>query len=76
MSEQNKATTLKAIEAEVLSEGQEWMRQRLQHRLQTEAETAGALFPPPATAVLSPDPAHRRGANDGERRLRPKSGDQ
>jgi hypothetical protein len=76
MSEPKKANTLKSIEAEVLNEGREWMRQRLQQRLQAEADAAGALFPPPATAVLSPDPAHRRGASDVARRLRPESGDQ
>lgn len=75
MSEPKKTTKLKTIEAEVLSEGQEWMRQRLQHRLQAEADAAGALFPPPATADQSLDPAHRRGASDVERRLRPGSGD-
>ena len=76
MSEQKKANTLKSIEAEVLNEGREWTRQRLQQRLQAEADAAGALFPPLATAGLSPDPAHRRGARDAARCLRPKSGDQ
>jgi hypothetical protein len=46
MPEQKKANTLKSIEAEVLNEGREWMRQRLLQRLQAEADAAGALSPP------------------------------
>ena len=44
MKEQKESElSLKAIEAEVFTEGQEWTRQRLQQQLQTQAETAGAL---------------------------------
>jgi hypothetical protein len=65
--------SLKALEAAVLAEGQEWMRQRLQQRLQAQAEQAGAVFPPPATAATSPDLAHGRGQNNPGRHLRSRS---
>jgi hypothetical protein len=65
--------SLKALEAEVLAEGREWTRQRLQQRLQAQAEQAGAVFPPPATAAASPDVAHGRGQNNPERPLRSRS---
>lgn len=34
------------IEEEVLAEGREWMRQRLEEKLQKEAEREGRVFPP------------------------------
>ena len=37
-----KKDTLRQIENEVLSEGQEWIRRRLEQRLQEEAETLAA----------------------------------
>lgn len=62
MKEQNASEqSLKALEAEFLAEGREWTRQRLQQRLQAQAEQAGAVFPPPATAATAPDVAHGRG---------------
>jgi hypothetical protein len=67
--EQNELS-LKALEAEVLEEGREWTRQRLQQRLQAQAEQAGAVFPPPGTAATSPDVAHGRGQNNPARHLR------
>lgn len=42
--------SLKETEAQVLAEGREWMRQRLQARLQAQAQAANASFPPSATA--------------------------
>lgn len=65
--------SLKALEAEVLEEGREWTRQRLQQRLQAQAEQAGAVPPPPATAATSPDVAHGRGQNHLARHLRARS---
>ena len=62
--------SLKALEAEVLEEGREWTRQRLQQRLQAQAEQAGAVFPPPGTAATSADVAHGRGQNNAGRHLR------
>ena len=70
-----RSISLKAVEAEVLAEGQEWMRQRLQQKLQAQAEQAGALFSPPATAIPAPDPAHRRGGRDRHGPLRAGSAD-
>jgi len=59
------ARSLRDFEDEVLAEGQEWMRQRLQQKLQEEADRTGRVFPPqPAPAVERPRqddaPAHRR----------------
>jgi hypothetical protein len=45
--------TLQEIETEVLAEGQEWTRQRLQQRLQEEAERHGEVFPPQRPAASS-----------------------
>lgn len=58
MIEQKKELSLKELEAEVLAEGREWTRQRLQQRLQAQAEEAGALPPPPAAPATAPDVAH------------------
>lgn len=65
--------SLKALEAEVLAEGRAWTRQRLQQRLQAQAEEAGAVSPPPATAATSPDITHGRGENNPARHLRSRS---
>jgi hypothetical protein len=46
MIEQKPELSLKELEAEVLAEEREWMRQHLQQRLQTQAEEAGAVFSP------------------------------
>jgi hypothetical protein len=70
MIEQKKELSLKELEAEVLAEGREWTRQRLQQRLQVQAERAGAVFPPPAAPATSPDVAHGGGKNDSGGHLR------
>jgi len=49
--------TLREIELEVLGEGREWMKQRLQEKLQQEAERDGRVFPPQPTE--SQASAHR-----------------
>ena len=64
MIEQKKELSLKELEAEVLAEGREWTRQRLQHRLQAQAEQAGAVFPPPATPATAPDVADGGGKDN------------
>ena len=47
MSSKNAATRLlRDIELEVLEEGREWMRQRLEQKLQQEANRQGGVFPP------------------------------
>jgi len=38
--------TLREIEMEVMAEGREWTRKRLQQRLQEEADRQGGVFPP------------------------------
>jgi len=73
MNEPKKALSLKELEAEVLAEGREWTRQRLQQRLQAQAEEAGAVFPPPGAAATSADVAHGRGQNNPDRHLRARS---
>ena len=73
MTEAKKPLSLKELEAEVLGEGREWTRQRLQQRLQAQAQEAGAVFPPQAMPAALPDVAHRSGKNKRERRLRPGS---
>jgi hypothetical protein len=40
------ARPLREIEQEVEMEGREWMRQRLQEKLQAEADRHGEVFPP------------------------------
>ena len=44
---------LREIEMEVEAEGREWTRQRLQQRLQEEADRHGEVFPPSAAAGRS-----------------------
>jgi hypothetical protein len=43
--------TLSEIEEEVLAEGREWMRQRLQQKLQARAEQISRSFSPRGTAA-------------------------
>jgi len=64
MIEQQNELSLKALAAEVLAEGREWTRQRLQQRLQAQAVEAGALFPPPATPATAPDVADGGGKDN------------
>ena len=45
-SEQEGVRSLRDIELEVLGEGREWTRKRLQERLQEEADRRGGVFPP------------------------------
>ena len=59
--------SLSEIEQEVLAEGQEWTRRRLQEKLQEEANRHGGVFPPQprksvARAKGAHGPAHRRRA--------------
>jgi hypothetical protein len=66
------AKSLKQAEAQVWAEGQEWMRQRLEQRLQAQAREAGALFPPAPAAKSAAEAAHIGGR--GQRRSRLRSG--
>ncbi len=45
-SEKPAARSLRDIELEVLEEGREWTRRRLEQRLQQEADRQGGIFPP------------------------------
>lgn len=45
-SESDRGRSLQEIELEVLAEGREWMRQRLEQKLQEEANRRGGVFPP------------------------------
>ena len=64
-TEQARPRSLREIELEVETEGREWTRQRLQQRLQEEADRHGEVFPPErpaagASANASDATAHRR----------------
>jgi hypothetical protein len=51
----NKARTLRELELEVEAEGREWMRRRLEEKVQAEAIRHGGVFPPKrAQSVASP----------------------
>jgi hypothetical protein len=65
--------SLKATEAQVLAEGREWTRQRLEQRLQAQARQAGALFPPTPTPDTPTDSAHRGRRRDHGGGLRARS---
>ena len=55
MSDQmQRKLSLREIELEVEAEGREWMRRRLEERLQREADRDSAIFPPqPAQGAAS-----------------------
>jgi hypothetical protein len=64
-SDSSGARSLREIEMEVLAEGREWMRQRLEQKLQEEADRHGGVFPPEqpkgsAPAETRHDRAQRR----------------
>ena len=47
MNSENEAPrSLREIEMEVLAEGREWTRKRLEEKLQQEADRHGGVFPP------------------------------
>ena len=62
--------SLRDIELEVLEEGREWTRRRLEQRLQQEADRQGGVFPPQRSKGTSPtkrgdETAHRRRGDKG-----------
>ena len=67
MTSENPAPrSLRDMEMEVLAEGREWMRQRLEQKLQAAADRHGGVFPPErskgaASAKRADATAHRRG---------------
>jgi hypothetical protein len=50
--------SLSQIEAEVLAEGREWTRRRMQERLQQLADKHGEVFPPKPAQAGASAPAH------------------
>jgi len=64
-SDKKGSRSLRDIEQEVLAEGREWTRRRLEQRLQEEADRQGGVFPPQrrkgASSAKGADaPAERR----------------
>ena len=53
--EENTPRTLREMEVETEAEGREWMRRRLEEKVQAEANRHGGVFPPErAQGVASP----------------------
>lgn len=65
--DQKKFRSLAEIEEEVLAEGQEWMRQRLQDKLQEQARQIGAPFPPRQSSASTSPKAHTETAHPSRR---------
>jgi hypothetical protein len=58
-SETDGARSLRELELEVEAEGREWMRRRLEEKLQTEVNRHGGVFPQERTqGVASPAADH------------------
>jgi hypothetical protein len=53
-SEADVPRSLRDLELEVEAEGREWMRRRLEEKLQAEAHRHGGVFPPERTQSASP----------------------
>ena len=66
-SDTNVRNELRDMEVEVEAEGREWMRQRLEQKLQAQVESHGAVFPPERTQGPS-SKAGRDAAAHGLRR--------
>ena len=68
MSDQaQRKLSLREIELEVEAEGREWMRRRLEERLQREADRDNAVFPPEPREGTASAP---KGAAAAQRRRR------
>jgi hypothetical protein len=65
-SEKQAPRSLRDIEMEVLGEGREWTRRRLEEKLQAEVDRHGGVFPP----QRSKGAASAQGANASARRQR------
>ena len=64
-SDKQQARSLREIEMEVLEEGREWTRRRLEQRLQQEVDRQGGVFPPQrsqgtSSAKRADGASHRR----------------
>ena len=62
-SDADKGRSLREIELEVLEEGREWTRRRLEQRLQEEADRQGGVFPPERKKGTPPAKADDGAAN-------------
>jgi len=67
-SEAGQCRSLREVEAEVEAEMRAWGRQRLQEKLQAQADRHGRVFPPQrppdvARSPADPAPAHHRRRN-------------
>jgi hypothetical protein len=65
-SNKAESKSLREIELEVLEEGREWTRRRLEQRLQQEADRQGGIFPPQRSKGPS-SPQREDGPSDGSR---------
>ena len=77
-SDNERPRSLREIEMEVLEEGREWTRRRLEQKLQEEANRQGGVFPPqrqkgssPAKAADGAAHRGRSGKAEGVARPRP-----
>ena len=77
-SDNDRPRSLRDIEMEVLEEGREWTRRRLEQKLQEEANRQGGVFPPQRPEGSSPAKAadgvanrSRAGKTKGVARPRP-----
>jgi len=66
ISDNDRPRSLREIELEVLEEGREWTRRRLEQRLQEEADRQGGVFPPQPPQ----DPSPAKADHDAEKRRR------
>lgn len=66
--ESNRDRSLREIELEVLEEGREWTRRRLEQRLQEEADRQGGVFPPQREKGSPSAKANDGAANRGRAR--------
>jgi hypothetical protein len=64
-SNREEVRSLRDIEMEVLAEGREWMRQRLEKKLQEEANRHGGVFPPQRPQASTPTSAGDASADRG-----------
>jgi hypothetical protein len=66
-SEKQTEPSLREMELAVETEGREWMRQRLEKKLQAQADRLGGVFPP----ERAPGVASAGADNASAQRLRP-----
>ena len=60
-SETDGPRSLREMELEVEAEGREWMRRRLEEKLQAEVNRHGGVFPPERTQGVASSAAERCG---------------